>query len=48
VVAAAEVAAEVGDARPCSELGSDEVSCDKMLWVLDAVELPVAVVTAAA
>jgi hypothetical protein len=43
-VVAAELAA--GVARLCSELGVDEVSCDKMLWELVAAELPVAAATA--
>ena len=43
---AAEVAA--GDARLCSELGIDEVSCCRIDWLLLAADVPVAWLTAAA
>ena len=42
----AEVAA--GDARLCSELGIDEVSCCRIDWLLLAADVPVAWLTAAA
>ena len=45
-VVAAEVAA--GDARLCSELGIDEVSCCRIDWLLLAADVPVAWLTAAA